>query len=1709
MTWRESKKEIATMNLSIPTAPAVSRRGLRAAWLALAAALVSVALLAVAAVPASAKLVHEFEGNFNGSETPSGSFDYLLALSVDNSTGPSAGDVYIGGSTFSNSGYVYKFTPDGKYANVTFNGAETPTGSFGFFDTSSYRFSRGLAVDNSGGANAGDVYVADASHQVVYRFNEEGEFLCEISGREYASLSTAEQEAECAGATGSKTPQDGFHITEFAFELMGVAVNPVNGDVYVSSPVDNAIDEFNASGEYIGQITDSHVSHPGSIAFNSSGELYVTNGTLFSPESDVKFNASGAYAATLNSNPTDYVAVNPANDKTFLMEGTAFGNSKTVEYDAAGNQLSTFAENESGAIGVGASLGRIYLSPIFSASGVAMYGEGIVVPEVETGEATEIGETTATLNGRAEPDLANGGSSVESCEFEYASKYTLRHIQTVSVSGTERFTLQFTAGGTYASTKWEGEGQVAPESTEVTGIVKVEGSVPVAGDEVSGSGIESGTTVVSYDAEERRMVLSQPTSSTAPEERVRLEAGIPAEASAATVQRALESVKTVGAGNVAVSGPAGGPWQIEFTGAKAEETVSLLGVSQGFSKTKVEEDWAAAGKAPCRPSPPYAFGTDVSAQVSGLTPSMTYEYRLIASDSEGSAAGEYKSFITYGPPRIEREAAEGLTVSAHFWAKINPFGSDTTCLGVEYVTEAEFQRSGWANATTIPCFTEDLGSGFKHAVAGAKVAGLERATVYHYRFLARNQSGPVTGEKNLTERPEGVFETFGVREFQFEVLRSSHEYDPFSNTTTVWEAEEQENPLQAGAHPYEIVTNIDFSRTNVFTKCEQAYICPGGEIGEEMTNGGATALNVKDVKVELPTGLIGNPMAVPKCSYFDNFAVECPTASQVGVLEYQTDYPVNRPEGFEPPAWQEQWEHGCGIYCLVPLYNMEPAGPRPAEFGNPANYNVLIPFEVRTGADYGINSDTVNIDAIVPLSHLRIRLWGTPANPGHAQGRYEGCPRSEAGTCVDREPEVPLLRNPTSCGGPVTAKLSVDTYQEPGKYISKSANAGGVSGCNQLQHFKPTLAALPTTNVADSPSGLNVDLNVPQNVNAEGHEEPNEVATPDLKNAKVVLPKGLALNPASANGLEACTPAEIELHGPNAPTCPDGSKIGRAVVISPLTDHPMDGVVYVAKPHDNPFNSLLAVYVVINDNSTPNGHPTGVIIKLAGHIEADQQTGQLTTTFNENPQLPFSEFKLEFFGGAKGAFRTPATCGKYASESVLTPWSAPESGPPVKGVSPFEILTGPAANGGACSQPNAPAFEAGTETPSAGKYSPFILHLHREDGSQEITSVNATLPPGLSGKLAGVAECSDAAIGAARSKSGAAEQANPSCPANSEVGVVNVASGSGPAPYWTQGHAYLAGPYKGAPLSLAIITPAVAGPYDLGTVVVRAALFVDPVTTQITVKSDQIPTMLDGIPLDVRTLSVKMDRPQFTINPTKCEKMSIGAEAWSALGQEATLTNAFQVGGCSALEFKPKLALLLKGKANRASHPAFTAVVTMPSGDANIASAQVTLPNSELVDQSHMSNVCTRVQFAANQCPANSVYGHARAVTPLLDQPLEGPVYLRSSNHPLPDLVADLNGQIQVVLDGRVDSVHRRLRNTFELVPDAPVSKFVLHMDGGRKGLLQNSTNICAKRYRATAQFIGQNGKVAELRPTVKAKCGGKHHRRGKHHRHHNGKRRR
>jgi hypothetical protein len=594
-----------------------------------------------------------------------------------------------------------------------------------------------------------------------------------------------------------------------------------------------------------------------------------------------------------------------------------------------------------------------------------------------------------------------------------------------------------------------------------------------------------------------------------------------------------------------------------------------------------------------------------------------------------------------------------------------------------------------------------------------------------------------------------------------------------------------------------------------------------------------------------------------------------------------------------------------------------------------------------------------------------------------------------------------------------------------------------------------------------------------------GNDVPEITIDPELGNLQLAEVEELVKG-GSALSVETEQQGGTISFDASEPRCPESSKVATGEIETPVLKNKLDANFYLAKQSDNPFNSLFAGYLVASGQ--------GVTIKVPAKIDVDPATGQVTTTFTQNPQQPFEDLELHFKGGNRGLLTTPDKCGTYASTYELTPWSG---NPPVKGQSEFTLDE----NCGA--KPFAPGFHAGSETALAGSFTTFATQVTNEPGAPDLTRISVDLPEGLSAKLAGVATCPDAALSSLPTGpgTGAAQIAGPSCPASSQIGTVQAGAGSGSPFYVKTGKAYLAGPYKGAPLSLAVLTPAVAGPFDLGNVLVRVPISLDRKTARAHAVSDPIPTSLQGIPLDLRDVRVLLDRQGFALNPTSCEPKSADGVIEGTGGASANVSDRFQVGECAALGFKPKLSLKLKGGTKRGDHPALSAVFRPRPGDANASYVQVALPKSEFLDQGHIGTVCTRVQFDANACPKASIYGSVTAQTPLLDQPLTGNVYLRSSSNELPDLVMDLRGPasqpIHLEADGRIDSIKGGIRTTFEFVPDAPITRVVLKMKGAKKGLLQNSRDICAQTFKANASFAAHNGRTLTAQPEMQARCKG------------------
>ena len=849
---------------------------------------------------------------------------------------------------------------------------------------------------------------------------------------------------------------------------------------------------------------------------------------------------------------------------------------------------------------------------------------------------------------------------------------------------------------------------------------------------------------------------------------------------------------------------------------------------------------------------------------------------------------------------------------------------------------------------------------------------------------------------------------------------------------------------------------------------------------------------MRDALVDLPPGFVGNPQAVPSCprQKFEGERPSCPGSTQVGVLRAIVN--------------------GLGE-IKGPVFNVAPPPGVAAQLGfSSTGFTALQYGSVKSEESYGLSVLAPN--APLEVISATETIWGTPAHPSHDAERtclndagiqFEGC-SSDA-------PLLPYLTLPASCQAPPLTTVEVASKLNPGVFVGESVpmrDAGGnpmsLSGC-EVVPFAPKIAATPTSRLAESGSGLDFELKLPN----QGLLKPGSVSETEPEKVEVTLPEGVTINPSAADGIGVCTEAQYRSEqidtGPGE-GCPEASKVGSILAHSPLLEEPIEGALYLAKPYENPGGTLIALYIVARATER------GVIVKQAGRVEPDPKTGQLITTFEDLPPLPYSDFKLHFREGGRAPLVTPPACGEYQTLAKLTPFSAPNH--PYTTTASFRIERG--VDGGPCpaggTPPFNPGFEAGTLSNTAGSFSPFEMRLTRKDGDQDLTKLSTTLPPGVLASLAGVGRCSDAQIAQAASRTGphggAEELANPSCPVNSQIGHTDTGAGVGSVLLYVPGNVYLAGPYKGAPLSVVAIVPGVAGPFDVGTIVVRVALRFNPRTAEAQADgsaSDPIPHILKGIPLKVRDIRVHIDRPNWIFNPTSCEPSSTRARLWGG-GSDvfSTLDDSpiplaapFHASDCANLGFKPRLGLKLKGGTKRGDHPALTGTYRPRKGDANLKGLVLRLPRSAFLDQAHIRTICTRVQYAANGgsgggCPAGSIYGKARASTPLLEEPLEGPVYLRSSNHNLPDFVASLRGLVDVEAVARIDSKNGGIRATFSNLPDAPITKVVVNMQGAKKGLIVNSTSLCAGEHRADGRFGAHNGRRQTIKPVVGASCGGK-----------------
>ncbi len=891
---------------------------------------------------------------------------------------------------------------------------------------------------------------------------------------------------------------------------------------------------------------------------------------------------------------------------------------------------------------------------------------------------------------------------------------------------------------------------------------------------------------------------------------------------------------------------------------------------------------------------------------------------------------------------------------------------------------------------------------------------------------------------------------------------------PGSLSTTVENSEGTPIVPQASSHPYDWTLSFKL-KTNSEARTE------GGEM--------------RDLLIDLPKGMSGDPFAVPRCTRqdFEGDTPACSPASQVGIVHANLQ--------------------GIGNVA-GPIYDLVPPPGMAVQLGFSAvGFNALQSLSVLNEAGYRVRS---SVSLPLEVIGITATIWGVPANPAHDSQRGKDAAAGHGGPVSSPAPELPFLTMPAECSEPLRTTVSIDSKLDPGNFVSATAESldAGSSpaaplGCASVP-FAPQVTAAPTSHAASASSGLDFELKLPN----EGLTSPGGIAETEPRKIEVALPPGVTANASLAEGIGVCTEAQYnseQVDTAPGEGCPESSKLGSLVAHSPLLDEPIEGALYLAKPYENPQGTLIGIYLV------GRARERGVLIKQSGKVVPDPQTGQLVTTLEGLPPLPYSDVNLHFREGARGPLVTPPTCGTYTTTAKLYPFSSPDT--PVVKTASFQIERGP--NGGPCpsggTPPFNPSFEAGAENNAAGSYSPFVMRLSRQDGEQEMTRFSAILPPGVTGKIAGLTQCPQAAVDAAKAKTGEQELASPSCPASSLMGHTHSGAGVGAVLTYVPGSIYLGGPYHGDPLSVIAITPAVAGPFDVGTVVVQEALTVNPLTAEVEVDgaaSDPIPHILAGIPLNLRDLQIHVDTPQVTLNATSCEEEHARASLWgggadpfsTADDMPAALTQRYQAADCAALGFKPKLALKLSGskkEVRRSGHAALTAVLTPRPGDTNLGVTTVVLPHSQFIDPFHVGNPCTRVQYAEDGgwgagCPAKAIVGTVTAYTPLLSEPLTGKVYFRANGgaRELPDVVLSLNGLFHIEQVGFVDSVHERIRTRFTAVPDAPIEKVVIRLFGGKKGLLENSANLCEHKQTAHVFLGGHNGSTMEGDQVIQTSCG-------------------
>jgi hypothetical protein len=1005
--------------------------------------------------------------------------------------------------------------------------------------------------------------------------------------------------------------------------------------------------------------------------------------------------------------------------------------------------------------------------------------------------------------------------------------------------------------------------------------------------------------------------------------------------------------------------------------------------------------------------------------------------------------------------------------------------------GIDLGPTSEFGGLGLCQttSTSVTCSSEA-------SIEGTHFEFLEPVIPYNsfeMRLKVKAEEGATSGGLNEIEAGGGGAPPFAIKR----ALPITAEPAGFGveEFTLVPEEEGGETDTHAGSHPYQLTNTLSFNRDSTETLKPPAL--------------------PRNLDFKLPPGQVGNATALAQCSD-QNFA-HVKEGGRTNSCEGNTAIGVAVVTASTFPGQEEVF--------TVPLFNLVPATGEPARFGFEVLRNpVILDTSVRSGPgeDYGVTVSVKNTTQLVNFISATTVFWGAPAAISHNESRGWGCLlggayRADSGQeCElsrDAHPAA-FLTLPTNCTAPFNPTIEGLSWPTgaakgglafpPLEYKLKD-NAGdplALTGCNQLT-FGPTVSVKPTAESASSPTGLGVELGFDD----EGLTNGSGVAQSQLKDTSVTLPEGLTINPSAGVGLAGCTQADLDretVESLPGSGCPNSSQLGTVEITTPLLSSAIHGLVYIAQPYENPFSepghpngSLVALYIVAKNPEN------GILIRLAGKVDRNEATGQLTTTFQDNPQLPFDHFRFHFREGQQAPLITPSTCGSYTTQVQLTPWSEPLTA--LTATDSFAIDKG--FDGGGCPAGGAPPFspriESGTVNNVAGAFSPFYLHLSRTDGESEITSFSTDLPPGLTGILTGIPFCPEADIALARVKSGAQEEAEPSCPAASLLGHSQVGTGVGTVLAYTPGKVYLGGPYNGDPFSLVSVTSAVVGPFDLGTVVVRFGLRLDPHTAQVRVDptaSEPIPRIIKGIVTHVRDIRVTIDRPGFTLNPTSCAPMSISSTLGSSFGQSSTASSPFQAASCASLKFAPEFSASTAGKTSKARGASLSVKLAYPSGPlgtyANIAKVKVSLPRQLPSRLTTLQKACLAEVFNANpdNCPAGSRVGHAKVLTPALPVPLEGPAYFVShGGEAFPDLTIVLKGYgVTIDLVGSTQIKNGITTSTFKATPDVPFNTFELHLPQGSNSALATVSNLCASKLTMPTEFTAQNGVVLKQTTPIK-----------------------